>query len=183
MRIDRRGGLALLGAGLVFCAAAGRAFAADPPDFRFDGLDGGQHDLSLWRGAPVLVVNTASLCGFARQFDALQGLQDRFAAQGLHVLAVPSDDFRQELEDDAAVKRYCAVNFDLTLAIATITPVLGPEAHPFYRWMAESHGFVPNWNFNKILLGRDGQPRATWRAVVDPLSTPVLTAVEAALSA
>ena len=179
--LNRRRCLAMIGLGAVMLSAPALRAAA-VPDFRFDGLEGGHHDLALWRGAPVMVVNTASLCGFARQFDALQALQDRFASQGLRVLAVPSDDFRQELADDAAVKRYCVLNFDMTLAMTTITPILGDKAHPFYVWMAASHGFVPNWNFNKILLGRDGLPRGTWRAAVEPLSTPILTAVEAALA-
>ncbi len=171
----------VLGGMTAFAASALRA--AEAPTFRFEALEGGVLDSTQWRGKPVMIVNTASMCGFARQFDTLQNLQDRYAARGLVVLAVPSDDFRQELGSEAEVKEYCAINFDLTLAMTRITRVLGPEAHPFYRWMAEQHGFVPGWNFNKVLLGADGQPRGTWGAPVDPLSGRITSAVEVALAA
>lgn len=171
----------VLGGMAAFAATAVRA--AQAPTFQFDSIDGGKLDTAQWRGKPVLVVNTASMCGFARQFDTLQTLQDRYADRGLVVLAVPSDDFRQELASEAEVKEYCALNFDLTLAMTSITKVLGPEAHPFYRWMAEQHGFTPGWNFNKVLLGPDGQPRGTWGAPVDPLSGRITTAIEVAFAA
>ena len=173
--------MVVLGGMAAFAANAARA--AEAPSFQFDAIEGGKLDPAQWRGRPVLVVNTASMCGFARQFDTLQSLQDRYADRGLVVLAVPSDDFKQELATEAEVKEYCAINFDLTLAMTTITKVLGPEAHPFYRWMAEQHGFVPGWNFNKVLLGPDGQPRGTWGAPVDPLSGRITTAIEVALAA
>lgn len=170
----------VLGGMGAFAATALRAAAA--PSFQFEAIDGGKLDTAQWRGKPLLVVNTASMCGFARQFDALQTLQDRYADRGLVVLAVPSDDFKQELGSEAEVKEFCAINFDLTLAMTSITRVLGPEAHPFYRWMAEQHGFTPGWNFNKVLLGPDGQPRDTWGAPVDPLSARITTAIEVALT-
>lgn len=171
----------VLGGMAAFAATAARA--APAPSFQFEAIDGGTLDTAQWRGKPVLVVNTASMCGFARQFDTLQTLQDRYADRGLVVLAVPSDDFKQELATEAEVKEYCAINFDLTLAMTSITRVLGPEAHPFYRWMAEQHGFTPGWNFNKVLLGPDGQPRGTWGAPVDPLSGRITTAIEVAFTA
>jgi glutathione peroxidase len=176
-RIHRR---MLIGAALAV-AGFGPALAAAAPAFRFDGIDGGTLDTSDWRGRPVLVVNTASLCGFTPQYDALQALQDRYGPRGLVVLAVPSDDFAQELKDDAAVKEFCALTFDLTLPMTRITHVRGAGAHPFYRWMAEEHGFTPGWNFNKVLLGPDGLPRGTWGAPVTPLSAAITGAVEAVL--
>lgn len=169
----------LLGAALAGLARPVRA--AEAPSFTFESIDGGPIDTAEWRGKPVLVVNTASLCGFAPQFETLQQLQDRYAAQGLVVLAVPSNDFRQELATGAEVKQYCEVNFGLTLQMTAITHVKGEQAHPFYRWMAEAHGFTPGWNFNKVLIGPDGQPRATWGSTVGPMSDKVLQQVEAAL--
>lgn len=178
MRIGRRGivvGLGLLAAGM------GHAGDGAAPTFRFAAIEGGEIDTAGWRGRPVLVVNTASLCGFTPQFDGLQALQDRYGAAGLVVLAVPSDDFRQELSDASAVKEFCAVNFDLTLPMTTITPVLGRGAHPFYRWMADDHGFVPGWNFNKVLLGPDGQPVGTWGSAARPLGGAIEAAIKAQL--
>lgn len=149
--------------------------------FSFPSIDGGTIDLDAFRGRPVLVVNTASLCGFASQFDDLQKLHDDYADRGLVVLAVPSDDFRQELGSAAEVKEFCAVNFDLTLPMTDITPVLGGEAHPFYRWLAETEGFVPRWNFNKVLLDGEGEVVATWGSVMRPTAPPVLRKIEAHL--
>ncbi|MGL5008811.1 MAG: glutathione peroxidase, partial [Paracoccaceae bacterium] len=120
--------------------------------FTFTSIDGGEIDLDDYRGNPVLVVNTASLCGFAGQYDDLQVLHETYGGRGLLVLAVPSDDFAQELADEAAVKEYCAVNFDLTLPMTAITPVTGAAAHPFYAMLRDTYGFEPVWNFTKVLI-------------------------------
>lgn len=163
-------------AGFVFvwpsCALAG---------FVFTAIDGGQIDLDEWRGDPVLVVNTASLCAYSGQYDDLQDLQDRYGPRGLHVLAVPSDDFAQELDDEAAVKEFCALNFDLTIPMTNITPVTGANAHPFYAWMNANHSFTPGWNFNKVLLGPDGQVVATWGSGPKPTSATITKKIEALL--
>jgi glutathione peroxidase len=155
--------------------------AAALAGFNFPSIDGGTIDLDAFKGQPVLVVNTASLCGFAAQFDDLQALHDSYAARGLVVLAVPSDDFRQELGGAAEVKEYCAVNFDLTIPMTDITPILGDTAHPFYKWLAETEGFVPGWNFNKVLLDGDGDVVATWGSVMRPNAPPVVNKIEALL--
>lgn len=149
--------------------------------FSFPSIDGGTIDMDDFRGRPVLVVNTASLCGFAAQFDDLQELHDTYAKRGLVVLAVPSDDFAQELDNAKAVKDYCATNFDLTIPMTDITHILGAEAHPFYAWLAAEHGFVPGWNFNKVLLGPDGDVVKTWGSVMRPDAEPVLREIEALL--
>lgn len=177
--MQRRQVLAIWAGAVIWGAVP--ATAADAPGFRFASIDGGVIDTAEWRRGPVLVVNTASLCGFAPQFDELQALQDTYGLRGLKVLAVPSDDFRQELADAAAVKQFCAVNFGLTIPMTDITPVIGVRAHPFYAWMEAEHGFRPGWNFNKVLLGPDGLPVATWGAPVRPTSAPVTRAIEALL--
>jgi glutathione peroxidase len=150
--------------------------------FRFNSIDGGTIDLDSFSGQPVLVVNTASLCGFSGQYEDLQTLQDSYGAQGLVVLAVPSNDFNQELADDAAVKEYCAVNFDLTLPMTEITSVKGSTAHPFYAWLKKEHGFAPGWNFNKVLIGPDGDVVATWGSVTNPTSAAITSKIEPLLN-
>jgi glutathione peroxidase len=125
--------------------------------FQFEALEGGTIDLDDFRGQAVLVVNTASLCGYTDQYAALQALHDRYAPRGLVVLGVPSNDFAQELESEAAVAEFCEVNYGITLPLTAITPVRGPEAHPFYRWLSETHGVTPRWNFNKALLNPEGE--------------------------
>ncbi|MFZ1339141.1 MAG: glutathione peroxidase [Paracoccaceae bacterium] len=175
MRQAMRGGVAVMAAVLAF--VAGPALAG----FSFTSIDGGEIDLDDWAGKPVLVVNTASLCGYAGQFDDLQSLHEAYGPKGLLVLAVPSDDFSQELGSEAEVKEYCATNFDLTLPMATITHVRGAGAHPFYAWMKGEYGFEPGWNFNKVLLGPDGVPVATWGAAPKPLGRAIKGVIEAML--
>jgi glutathione peroxidase len=150
--------------------------------FTFASIDGGKIDLDDYRGKPVLVVNTASMCGFAGQYDDLQVLHETYAQRGLLVLAVPSDDFAQELADETAVKEYCAVNFDLTLPMTAITPVTGAAAHPFYAMLRETYGFEPAWNFNKVLLGPDGTLVDSWGSGTNPQSRTVTRAIEALLN-
>jgi glutathione peroxidase len=135
--------------------------------FTFPSIDGGQIDLDAYRGQPVLVVNTASQCGFTPQLEGLQALHEQYGPQGLVVLAVPSDDFNQELADAAAVKEFCEVQYGLTLPMTDITHVRGPQAHPFYAWLA-TQGATPSWNFNKALIGPDGALVAFYRSGTRP---------------
>ncbi len=147
----------------------------------FNSIDGGTLDLADWAGRPVLVVNTASQCGFTPQYRGLQELYDTYREAGLVVLAVPSDDFNQELEDAEAVKDFCEINYGLDLPMTDITPVRGAEAHPFYRAVKDQTGFSPRWNFNKVLIGPDGAVLGTWGATTRPNARPIVRAVEAAL--
>lgn len=168
-------------------AVVGLAVIATSPatsaeGFRFDSIDGGTIALDAYRGQPVLVVNTASLCGFTPQYEDLQALHDTYGGKGLVVLAVPSDDFKQELADASAVKEFCAVNFDLTLPMTDITHVKGPEAHPFYKWLAAEHGFTPGWNFNKVLIGPQGDVLGTWGSTVKPGARPIVSMIEPLLN-
>lgn len=167
-----------LTATLILSFAATAVLAAD--GFRFTSIDGGEIDLDDWRGKPVLVVNTASLCGYAGQFDGLQALHERFGDRAL-ILAVPSSDFEQELADEAAVKDYCALTFDLTLPMTEITQVTGRDAHPFYTWVRAKTGFEPGWNFNKVLIAPDGSIAATFGAPVKPEGSQIAGRIEAML--
>ncbi len=149
--------------------------------FRFASIDGGEIGFSDWDG-PVLVANTASLCGFAGQFEDLQALYDTYRDRGLVVLAVPSDDFRQELGSEAEVKDYCEMTFGIDLPMTAITHVRGGDAHPFYQWLEETTGFEPGWNFNKVLIGADGTVLGTWGSQPNPMGASIVGAVEAALA-
>lgn len=150
--------------------------------FSFPSIDGGVLSLDDWRGQPVLVVNTASMCGFTGQYAGLQDLYDEYKDDGLIVLAVPSDDFNQELATADEVRDFCEVNFGLDLPMTDITDVRGGDAHPFYRWLAETEGFKPQWNFNKVLLDGDGAVVTTWGSATKPTGAKITGAVEALLS-
>lgn len=165
--------------GLIFIFMPVAAMAAMPADIRFDSIDGGEIALKDWQGQPVLVVNTASLCGFSGQFDDLQALSDRY--DDLAVLAVPSNDFRQELATGAQVAEFCAMNFDLTIPMTDITQVTGKAAHPFYAWLWQEHGFAPDWNFNKVLINPEGELVRTWGAATVPTEDEITDEIEALL--
>ena len=151
---------------------------AAPREARFASIDGGTLALSDWPGQPVLVVNTASQCGFTYQYDGLQALYDRYKAQGLVVLAVPSDDFRQELDSNEAVKEFCEMSFGLDMPMTEITAVTGAKAHPLYQAIAHETGFVPRWNFNKVLIAGDGTVVGSWGSATRPNARPIVRAIE-----
>jgi glutathione peroxidase len=160
----------VLGLMALVLALPAAALDLDAP---FGNIDGGELRLSDWRGQPVLVVNTASRCGFTGQYDGLQALYDSYRDRGLVVLAVPSDDFRQELSSDAEVKEFCEVNFGLDIPMT--------QAHPFYASLADETGFAPAWNFNKVLIGPDGEVAGTWGSVARPTSREITGRIEALL--
>lgn len=157
------------------------ACAAPVSAFEFDALEGGAIDLDALKGRAVLVVNTASLCGFTDQYTGLQTLHETYGDAGLTVIGVPSDDFRQELGSEEDVAEFCEVNYGLTIPLTTITPVTGDRAHPFYAWLAESHGAQPTWNFNKALLDPTGALVAFEGAGTRPGSPKMIRAIEAVL--
>ncbi|WP_108500618.1 glutathione peroxidase [Paracoccus indicus] len=142
--------------------------AAEAPDFSFPSIDGGEYDTRDWRGRPVLVVNTASLCGFAGQLTDMQALHEEYADQGLVVLAVPSDDFNQELDSGKEVSEYCQMEYGITLPMTDILPVAKGDVHPFYAWVRDQTGFVPKWNFNKVLIGPNGAILGSWGSFTKP---------------
>ena len=154
-----------------------QAALAVPRDLPFPSIDGGTLSLGQWAGQPVLVVNTASRCGFTYQYEGLQALYDTYRAQGLVVLAVPSDDFNQELASGAAVKEFCEISFGLDLPMTDITRVTGAGAHPFYRAVAAETGFAPRWNFNKVLIAPDGTVAGTWGSATQPQSAEIVEAI------
>ncbi len=173
----------LIGASVV-PLIAGTA-AASAHDHVFEHIDGGPLALADYAGQPVLVVNTASQCGFTPQYDGLQALYDRYRDRGLVVLAVPSDDFGgQEYATEAEVKHFCEVNFNLDLPMTNITQVKGKDAHSFYQWAHQALGAsnAPRWNFHKYLIGPDGAAVAAFGTTVTPMSPEVTSAVEALLA-
>lgn len=165
---------------MAVAVAGGGAAAEGAEGFRFRSIDGGEIGFADWEG-PVLVANTASLCGFTPQLAELQALWESHGPRGLTVLAVPSDSFRQELGSDREVSEFCTIQYGITLPMTTITPVAGEGADPFFAWLRETAGFEPRWNFNKVLIGADGRVLGTWGSGESPLGPEIMAAVEAAL--
>jgi len=154
-------------------------------DFSFTNIDGGVLDLRRFESQVLVIVNTASRCGFTPQYDALQTLSDEYKDDGLVVIGVPSNDFgSQELASESEVKQFCEVNFNIDFPLTEITTVKGSEAHPFYKWAGTKLGMLarPKWNFHKYVVGRDGQLVNWFSSVTSPDSDKFRAAVEQALA-
>ena len=131
-------------------------------------------------GKPLLVVNTASHCGFTRQFAGLEALYQTYKEQGLEVLGVPSNDFRQGEQDEKKAARICYLNYGVTFTMLSQQQVRGPTAHPVFQELNRNVG-EPSWNFNKYLLDRDGNVVKRFGSGVEPMSGELRDAVEALL--
>jgi glutathione peroxidase len=153
-------------------------------DFEFTSIDGRPLPLSEFDGKAVLVVNTASECGLTPQYDGLEQLWRDYRDRGLVVLGVPSNDFgAQEPGTEAQIQDFCTTRFSVDFPMTAKAVVKGDGAHPFYRWAKEALGAEaePQWNFHKILIGRDGQALKGIGSRAEPMSPEVVQAVEAAL--
>jgi glutathione peroxidase len=180
--ITRRAMMALAAVAALWRPRAAQAASAH--DFSFRAIEGGDLPLAGFKGRPVLVVNTASQCGFTKQYAGLQDLWKRYRDRGLVVLGVPSNDFGgQEPGSEAEIKKFCAVNFDVDFPLAAKEPVKGDGAHPFYKWAAAELGVMaaPRWNFHKYLIAPDGRLIDWFSTPTDPLAPRVTAAIEALL--
>lgn len=182
--VDRRGFLGGSAAGLLSLGLATPALANTPTafDFGFEAIEGGPLPLAQFRGRVLLVVNTASFCGFTPQYAALQRLHERSGARGLTVIGVPSTDFNQEHQDARRVREFCDAMFGITFPLTTINRVRGEQAHPFFAWAAREAGPV-RWNFHKYLVSRDGRHVQGFSTQTAPDSPAMTRAIEAALAA
>jgi len=176
----------LLALGLAVPAALAhsrRSLAAVAYDFAFTAIDGAPLPLAAWRGKALLVVNTASFCGFTPQYKALQALWERYRDRGLVVLGVPANDFNQEPGAAAEIKKFCEVNYSIDFPLADKVAVTGTAAHPFYRWAVAELGesAAPRWNFHKYLVDAQGRLAAWFPTRVEPDAPGVVKAIEAAL--
>lgn len=138
-------------------------------------------DLCGFAGKPLIIVNTASFCGYTPQFEGLESVYQRYREQGLEVLGVPSNDFRQEARDQAAIAEVCYVNYGVTFRMSEPQVITGKRAHPLYRALAEQAGERPRWNFHKYIVGRDGQVKASFPSAVSPDDPRFIEALEKAL--
>ena len=152
--------------------------------FVFDGLVAEHVPMTAFQGEVVLVVNTASRCGFTPQYAGLQEIYTEYHGRGFEVLGVPANNFAgQEPGSAQEIQDFCSLNFGVTFPMAAKADVVGDDAHPFYRWARTEFGdaAVPQWNFHKLLIGRDGRIIAAFPSDVTPTSAEIRTAIEAAL--
>ena len=150
-----------------------------------DSVEGSPVALDSYLGKVVLVVNTASRCGYTSQYGDLQKIYERYGDQGFVVLGFPSNDFQQEYADDGEIKTFCSTNFGVTFPLFSRTSVVGPNANPVFAALAaepEGIGAPPEWNFTKYLLDQNGVPVARWPSNMDPAAPSVTNVIEALLA-
>ena len=149
-------------------------------DFKIESITGELINFKDYKDKVILVVNTASYCGFTKQYDELQKLWDLYKSKGLVVLGVPSNSFNQEKNNNSDVKEFCEVNFNINFPLSTITEVKGNEAHDLFKWAKDNHGksAIPKWNFRKILINKEGKVDDTFASFTKPMSKKLLNKIE-----
>ena len=152
-------------------------------DFSIESITGEQINLKDYKNKVILVVNTASYCGFTKQYDDMQELWEKYRDRGLVVLGVPSNSFNQEKTKNNEVKEFCEVNFNINFPLTEITDVKGDNSHEIYKWAKENYGksAVPKWNFYKILINKQGKIEDTYASLTNPTSKKIIKKVESLL--
>jgi glutathione peroxidase len=171
---------------LMVCFAAAHARAADCPaylDHDFKKLHSVEtvNICKAFPGRPLLIVNTASHCGYTPQFKGLETIYERYRERGLVVVGFPSDDFQQEARDEAETAQVCYINYGVTFTMLAPLPVKGPAANPVFRELIRQSGHEPSWNFNKYLVSPQGKVTAYYDSEVTPDSQELADSVETLL--
>ncbi len=149
-------------------------------DLEIESINGEIIKLKDYRDKVILIVNTASYCGFTKQYEDLQELWNKYKSKGLIVLGVPSDSFNQEKKTNSEVKVFCEVNFDINFLLTTITEVKGSDAHEIFKWAENDFGksAIPKWNFHKILINKQGNVEETYASFTKPTSNKIISKIE-----
>ena len=150
-------------------------------DFSVELVNGKSIDLKEFKNKKaILLVNTASYCGFTKQYNDMQNIWEKYQNKGLLVLAVPSNSFNQEKKTEKEVKEFCEVNFNITFPITSIYDVKGDGAHDIFKWAKENHGksAIPKWNFHKILINKEGKVQETFASFIKPMSKKLIKSIE-----
>ena len=152
-------------------------------DFTIESISGETINLSDYKSKVVLLVNTASKCGFTPQYSGLQKIYERYKDDGFVVLGVPTNDFNQELSKDSDVKEFCEIRFGVEFPMSSIQPIRGENAHPVYKWIQSNVSVIgqPRWNFHKYLIGKDGKIINWFSSMTSPTSEGLVNQIETAL--
>ena len=151
-------------------------------DFSFTGIDGKILEFNSFKEKVVLVVNTASMCGLTKQYDALEKVYQEYKAKGLVIVGIPSNSFKQEYTDEKKVKDFCETKFNITFPMTKIVSVRGEDKHKFYKWLSESYGVRPKWNFYKIVFNKKGEFVDSFSPITKPDSTRLISVINTELN-
>ena len=149
-------------------------------DFRFNGINGDEINLSDYRDKVIVVVNVASRCGYTPQYNDLQTLYSEYKNKDLVVIGVPTNNFKQEPGSNDQIKDFCETNFGITFPMTEKINVIGANSHPFYKWAKKDFGIsaIPKWNFHKIIIGKNGKVEDTFASFTKPTSKKFIKLIE-----
>jgi glutathione peroxidase len=149
-------------------------------NFTFKSLDENIVNINDYKGKVLVIVNVASRCGFTNQYEDLQNIWSKYKDEGLVVIGVPSDNFRQEPGTNKEIKDFCESTFGIDFPITEKTQVIGDNAHPFFLWAKKNYGSsaIPKWNFHKIIIGRNGKVSDTFTSITNPTSKKFIASIE-----
>ena len=147
-------------------------------DFSFKDIDGNLVDLGKFSGKPILIVNTASRCGFTPQYANLQNLFLEYKNTDLTIIATTSNSFAQEYQESEDIKKICLVNYGVGFVTSSPMDVKGKNAHPIYAWIDNEYNEKPKWNFYKYLFDRNGKLIKTWSSMTKPDSSKITNLID-----
>jgi glutathione peroxidase len=145
---------------------------------QFKTLSGEEFNLCDYQDKPILVVNTASKCGFTPQFEALEGLYSQYKSQGLLVIGFPSNDFKQELNDDKKIGDFCKMTYGVKFPMMSKSAVRGDDVNPFYKQLIEKTGTAPKWNFYKYVIAPKGEKVTVFSSMTKPDSEDIMKEIK-----
>jgi len=146
--------------------------------FKLKDIDGNLISFSDFKGKPILLVNTASRCGFTKQYANLSNLHQEYLDKNLIIISTPSNSFRQELSEEKDVKEFCLINYQTKFILTEIIDVKGDNAHPLYQWIANDYGKTPKWNFYKYLFDGQGNLIESWSSMTKPDSEKITSKID-----
>lgn len=147
-------------------------------DHQFTTLDGKPFNLCDYQDKPILVVNTASKCGFTPQFEALEGLYKQYKSKGLLVIGFPSNDFKQELQEDKKIGDFCKMTYGVEFPMMSKSAVRGHDVNPFYKQLIERTGTSPKWNFYKYVIAPNAAKVTVFSSMTKPDSEKLLDEIK-----
>ena len=165
---------------LIFLLTSNKLMAESKSiyDFNFLDIEGNKVELSIFKGKPLLIVNTASRCGFTPQYEGLQNLFTKYRKTDLTIIATTSNSFNQEFENPEDIKRICLVNYNVGFITSSPIEVKGNNIHPMYKWIKKNYNQSPKWNFYKYLFNRSGKLEDSWSSITKPDSKKIIKKID-----
>ena len=165
---------------LIFLLTSNKLMAENNSiyDFNFLDIDGNMVELSTFKGKPLLIVNTASRCGFTPQYEGLQNLFTKYRKTDLTIIATTSNSFNQEFDNPDDIKKICLVNYNVGFITSSPIEVKGKNIHPMYKWIENSYNKSPKWNFYKYLFNRSGELEESWSSITKPDSKKIISKID-----